>query len=51
MTKATSYLPGAEPILLAPVGVGAARRRIGALVRRYVYLLRSSGVRLIEHAK
>jgi ABC-2 type transport system permease protein len=48
MTKATAHLPGAEPILLAPVGVGASRRRIGALVRRYVYLLRSSGVRLIE---
>jgi len=48
MTKATAQMPGAEPILLPPVGVGAARRRIGALVRRYVYLLRSSGVRLIE---
>ncbi len=48
MTEATAHMPGAEPILLPPVGVGAARRRIGALVRRYVYLLRSSGVRLIE---
>jgi ABC-2 type transport system permease protein len=48
MSKAAAHVLGAEPILLAPVGFGAARRRISALVRRYVYLLRSSGVRLIE---
>ena len=31
-----------------PQGMRASLRRIGALVRRYVYLLRSSGVRLVE---
>jgi ABC-2 type transport system permease protein len=39
---------GAEPILLPPTGLAATFRRIGALVRRYMYLLRSSGVRLVE---
>ena len=39
---------GAEPILLPPTGPAASFRRISALVRRYMYLLRSSGVRLIE---
>jgi len=39
---------GAEPILLAPTGIGASFRRMAALVKRYVYLLRSSGVRIIE---
>jgi len=37
-----------EPVLLPPNGVSASLRRITALVRRYVYLLRSSGVRLVE---
>jgi ABC-2 type transport system permease protein len=48
MSMAGMPAKGAEPILLAPVGLGASLRRIGALVRRYVYLLRSSGVRLVE---
>ena len=39
---------GAVPILLPPSGLRASLRRIGALVRRYMYLLRSSGIRLIE---
>ncbi len=46
MTDAQSS--GADPILLSPAGLAASARRIGALVRRYVYLLLSSGVRLIE---
>lgn len=37
-----------SPVLLAPTGVRASVRRIGALLRRYVYLLRSSSVRLVE---
>jgi ABC-2 type transport system permease protein len=37
-----------EPVLLPPAGLHASLRRIAALVRRYVYLLRSSGVRLVE---
>ena len=37
-----------EPVLLPPSGINASLRRMGALVRRYVYLLRSSGVRLVE---
>jgi hypothetical protein len=35
-------------VLLPPFGLGASLRRIGALVRRYMYLLRSSGIRLVE---
>ena len=35
---------GAEPILLPPTGLRASLRRIGALVQRYMYLLRSSGM-------
>jgi ABC-2 type transport system permease protein len=37
-----------EPVLLPPAGLHASVRRIAALVRRYMYLLRSSGVRLVE---
>ncbi len=37
-----------EPVLLPPSGVHASLRRMTALVRRYTYLLRSSGVRLVE---
>ncbi len=37
-----------EPIVLAPTGLAASLRRIGALIQRYIYLLRSSGVRLLE---
>jgi len=36
------------PVVLAPTGVAASLRRIGALIKRYMYLLRSSGVRLFE---
>jgi ABC-2 type transport system permease protein len=36
------------PIVLAPTGPAASLRRIGALIKRYIYLLRSSGVRLVE---
>jgi ABC-2 type transport system permease protein len=39
---------GAEAILLPATGPSASFRRIRALVRRYIYLLRSSGVRLVE---
>lgn len=39
---------GDVPMLLAPGGVGASLRRIGAMVLRYTYLLRSSGIRLLE---
>jgi len=39
---------GALPVLAPPFGLGASLRRIGALVRRYMYLLRSSGIRLVE---
>lgn len=41
-------MPSVEPVLLPPSGVSASLRRIAALVRRYMYLLRSSGVRLVE---
>jgi ABC-2 type transport system permease protein len=39
---------GADPILLAPTGIRASLRRVAALVQRYIYLLRSSGIRLVE---
>ena len=48
MSEASTVQSAAEPILLAPTGLGASIRRVKALVRRYIYLLRSSGVRLIE---
>ena len=48
MSKVTVITSGAEPILLPQTGIGASFRRIGALVKRYIYLLRSSGVRLVE---
>jgi ABC-2 type transport system permease protein len=41
-------MSGAEPVLLPPGGLHASVRRMAALVRRYIYLLRSSGVRLVE---
>jgi ABC-2 type transport system permease protein len=41
-------MDGAEPLLLPPGGVKASLRRMAALVRRYIYLLRSSGVRIVE---
>jgi ABC-2 type transport system permease protein len=48
MSTARTARSGAEPIVLPPIGLSASLRRIGALVRRYIYLLRSSGVRLVE---
>jgi ABC-2 type transport system permease protein len=48
MTVSRTYAAGAEPILLPPTGVSASLRRMAALVRRYTYLLRSSGVRIVE---
>jgi ABC-2 type transport system permease protein len=41
-------MTGADPVLLPPNGLHASLRRMAALVRRYIYLLRSSGVRLVE---
>lgn len=46
--SATPVMNGAEPVLLPPGGVNASLRRMAALVRRYMYLLRSSGVRIVE---
>lgn len=37
-----------DPILLAPTGPAASFRRVCALLRRYIYLLRSSSVRIVE---
>ena len=48
MSTASMIHEGSEPIILPPTGLAASFRRIGALVARYMYLLRSSGVRLIE---
>ena len=48
MSTLSGAASGAEPILLPPTGPAASFRRISALVRRYMYLLRSSGVRLVE---
>jgi len=48
MSEARTVQGGAEPILLSPTGLGGSVRRVKALVRRYIYLLRSSGVRLVE---
>jgi len=48
MSAAVAIASGAEPMLLPQSGVRASLRRIGALVVRYIYLLRSSGVRLVE---
>jgi ABC-2 type transport system permease protein len=44
----TAISQGALPALLPPSGVAASLRRIGAMVLRYAYLLRSSGIRLVE---
>jgi ABC-2 type transport system permease protein len=43
-----SSAPGAVAVLLPASGPAASMRRVGALVRRYTYLLRSSGIRLLE---
>jgi ABC-2 type transport system permease protein len=48
MTGLPDMPSGAVPLLLPPMGWHASLRRIWALVRRYTYLLRSSGVRLVE---
>ena len=48
MNSARPKSRGAEPLLLPPTGFRASLRRIGALVERYIDLLRSSGVRLVE---
>jgi ABC-2 type transport system permease protein len=48
MSEARTLPRGEEPILLPPTGLSASIRRIRALVLRYTYLLRSSGVRLVE---
>ena len=48
MTHARAMASGAEPVLLPSAGLHASLRRISALVQRYIYLLRSSGVRLVE---
>jgi ABC-2 type transport system permease protein len=45
---ACQAMRGIEPVLLPPSGIHASLRRMAALVRRYIYLLRSSGVRLVE---
>jgi len=46
--SAITTASGAVPVILPPNGLRASLRRIGAMVRRYVYLLRSSGIRLVE---
>jgi ABC-2 type transport system permease protein len=48
LTDAAAIKSGAEPMLLPQTGVFGSARRIRALVLRYIYLLRSSGIRLIE---
>ncbi len=47
MSKLSTPL-GAVPVILPPAGLDASLRRIATMVRRYIYLLRSSGIRLIE---
>ena len=48
MRPATASVKNPAPILLPPTGAGSVLRRIYALVLRYTYLLRGSGVRLVE---
>jgi ABC-2 type transport system permease protein len=48
MSAPRTIAGGAEPVLLPPNGLHASLHRMGALVVRYTYLLRSSGIRLIE---
>ena len=48
MRPATASVKNPTPILLPPTGAGSVLRRIYALVLRYTYLLRGSGVRLVE---
>ena len=37
-----------QPLLLPPNGLRPSIMRIGAMIKRYMYLLRSSGVRVVE---
>jgi hypothetical protein len=46
--SAVTSRSGAVAVLLPPFGIGGSIRRIRALVLRYMYLLRSSGIRLLE---
>jgi ABC-2 type transport system permease protein len=48
MSAASGHARGADPIILDPTGFAASLRRVGALLKRYIYLLRSSGIRLVE---
>ncbi len=48
MRPAAATVKNPAPILLPPTGAGSVLRRIYALVLRYTYLLRGSGVRLVE---
>jgi ABC-2 type transport system permease protein len=48
VSTAPKIAQGATPIILPPTGARASLRRIGALLERYIYLLRSSGIRLLE---
>jgi ABC-2 type transport system permease protein len=48
MSAARTEGQGVAPIVRTPTGPAASLRRIGALIKRYIYLLRSSGVRLVE---
>lgn len=43
-------LGGSQPLLLPPDGLRPSIMRISAMIKRYTYLLRSSGVRVIELA-
>ena len=45
--SAVTSRSGAVAVLLPAFGIGSSLRRIRALVLRYMYLLRSSGIRLI----
>src|SRR5688500_2079283 len=46
--SAAASRSGAVAVLLPPSGPSGSLRRIGSLVLRYMYLLRSSGIRLVE---
>jgi ABC-2 type transport system permease protein len=48
VSTASDRRGGAVPIVLVPTGLSASLRRIGALLERYMFLLRSSGIRLVE---
>jgi ABC-2 type transport system permease protein len=48
MSKAQDIAVGARPVLLAQSGFAASSRRVASLVMRYMYLLKSSGIRVVE---